>query len=255
MRRAFNPTPGAMESERIMSEKKNLGRVVEDFWGAPPLVTGEDIHTYEQLFKALVDEWEPEKVDQWMDIYLLANGYLNLRRCAAFEAAVVNELIANGLVQELMALEPAKCILKIHETLGDRAKHLSQSQLMTIAEGKNGDLGQEWRRVSFQAVAGDLDAVKVIDREIGPGRVGIRAEWGYQAVLPALLLVRRLKDATEASLERALARLERCKRPKPRKLVPPPRDGGDAPGAPAQVAADNEVSVEFPRDLSSKQPK
>jgi hypothetical protein len=241
-----------------MSGKKNLGPVVEGFRGAPALVTGEDIHTYQQLFKALVDEWEPEKVDQWMDIHVLANGYLNLRRFAAFEAAVVNELIANGLLQELMALDPAKCFLKLHEMLGDRAKELSQSKLMTLAERKfplDGDLGREWRRVSFQAIAGDLDAVKVIDREIGPGRVGIRAEWGYQAILPALLLVRRLKDATEASLERALARLEQRKRPKARKSVRSPRDGEDAPGAPAQGAADNGVSVAFPPDLSSKQPK
>jgi hypothetical protein len=230
--------------------------LIGKIWGPPPTVVGEDVEAYELLLQCVIDEWHPETVRQWMLLRQVADRYWELRRYQAFETAIVNSVIVDGMTKGLMAREPAKVFVEVATILKGTEGLAADTalQALSIPDREiplDSELGRSWRRICFSAVAGDRNAVKLIEAEFGAGCVGPTAEWGCQLAIPALLLLQRLKNGALASAQVALAELERLKRSPGRKLAPARAETIEQSPTPHAV---DTVSVRVPREPSQSEP-
>jgi hypothetical protein len=237
-----------------MMTKENVRALIAKIWEPAPLVAGEDAAAYELVRQAAIEEWNPERFREWMLVRSVVNAHWELHRYELFEAAIVNELVAEGIASEIAAKLPLHDFLEIAKIWGAprRLPYDMSARLNNL--GTNDELAanrqaeRAWRQLAFMAVRGDHDAAMQIETKTGPGRIGFDAKWGYGAILPALLLLARLKSAAETSLARNLAELERLRKSTGRKLVQVEPDEKKEGRATAQSAADDEVSVRIPRE-------
>jgi hypothetical protein len=233
--------------------------LIGKIWGPPPTVVGEDVEAYELLLQWVIDEWDPETVRQWMLVRQVADRHWELRRYQGFETAIVNGVIVDGMTKGLMAREPAKVFVEVATTLKGTEGLAADTalQALSIPDREiplDSELGRSWRRICFSAVAGDRNAVKLIEAEFGAGCVGPTAEWGCQLAIPALLLLQRLKNGALASAQVALAELERLKRSPGRKpTLARTKTIERSPTTPTPHAVDT-ITVHAPRQPSQSEP-
>ncbi len=201
--------------------KENVRALIAKIWEPAPLVAGEDAAAYELVREAAIEEWNPERLREWMLVRSVVTAYWELQRCDLFAAAIVNELIAEGIASEIAAETPVHDLLEFVKIWG--SPQLLPAGLSVKLDpdelAANRHAARNWRQLAFMAVAGDHNAAIQIEAKSGAGRIGLDAKRRCGTILPDLLLLARLKSAAATSLARNLAELERLKKSTGRKLV------------------------------------